>query len=213
MSFDLAHLKTLAQAATPGPWRSSWDDPRDEVTGERPWLIKSATLNANALLGDDVVCLVYWDGDNLGCTEPDAAFIAACDPTTTLGLLAEIERCHTRLEIDREYEPVGETLVERSIPYADRVGTIDGIACRDATISALEERIKEQRAEIERLRLRSHRDVYKAGFDAGIAAAISSTNDDNDTNRERIQVQAAIESRRLDAEAEGADEIANGAPA
>lgn len=50
----------------------------------------------------------------------------------------EIERCHERLEIDHEFELVGEDLVKRAIPYADRKTTMDAVECRDMTISMLE---------------------------------------------------------------------------
>ncbi|MGR3815186.1 MAG: hypothetical protein ACU0AU_13905 [Cognatishimia activa] len=50
----------------------------------------------------------------------------------------EIERCHERLEIDHEFELVGEDLVKGAIPYAVRKDATDAVECRDMTISMLE---------------------------------------------------------------------------
>lgn len=63
----------------------------------------------------------------------DSAFRAAANPQAILGLIAEVERLRTRLEID-----------ERT-PY-------DGIACRDETIKGLDEKCDRLKAEVERLR-------------------------------------------------------------
>lgn len=64
----------------------------------------------------------------------------------------EIQRCHERLEIDHEfvvrsdYDPEihklnDDALVKKEIPYEDRAEQIDGIECRDATITELQEQL------------------------------------------------------------------------
>lgn len=63
-------LRRLAEAATPGPWRAKG----------RTVLAPSSTVIADAL-------------DVLGVPREDtAAYIAACDPQTILGLLGRLER-------------------------------------------------------------------------------------------------------------------------
>lgn len=70
-------------------------------------------------------------------------------------LRAEVERCHSRLEIDRYY------VVDRSsedgfgrvdVPMADRDTVVDGIFCRDATIAGLRSEIEELIEERDQLR-------------------------------------------------------------
>lgn len=58
-----------------------------------------------------------------------------------LALIAEIYRCHARLEIDHVYRVVDGGTVREDVAYADRGNVPDGIECRDATIGLLEERI------------------------------------------------------------------------
>lgn len=55
-------------------------------------------------------------------------------------LVSERDRCHARLEIDHYYV-MGENddLVRREVPPDQRHTQIDGIECRDATISVLEQ--------------------------------------------------------------------------
>lgn len=72
-------------------------------------------------------------------------------------LIAEVRRCHARLEIDHEWRPArdGETperdgLVREPIPYERRASEPDGIECRDATIAMLQERLAWSQAENER---------------------------------------------------------------
>ncbi|WP_422383261.1 hypothetical protein [Roseibium album] len=52
----------------------------------------------------------------------------------------EIERCHSRLEIDHHFVmPVsGGEPVRRETPWCDRISMPDGIECRGATIAMLE---------------------------------------------------------------------------
>lgn len=83
---------------------------------------------------------------------------------------AEIERCHARLEIDREWRAdsgliAGGVLVE--IPHEERASQIDGIECRDATISGLEEQLAGSQAEIERLRTPHLRSLIAHGYAPG----------------------------------------------
>ncbi|HCF7194740.1 TPA: hypothetical protein NIJ32_002205 [Pseudomonas aeruginosa] len=72
--------------------------------------------------------------DHPNIDKPAASFIAAATPKTILGLIAEVERLRSRLEIDER------------IPH-------DGIACRDKTIKALDEKCDKLKAENEALLL------------------------------------------------------------
>jgi hypothetical protein len=63
----LDELERLREAATQGEWRSTWGE---ELQNNWDQTIIAA--------GDEpVVGMIYYDGDNVACTEPDAAHIAA----------------------------------------------------------------------------------------------------------------------------------------
>lgn len=50
----------------------------------------------------------------------------------------EIERCHSRLEIDHEFVMRGDGLERRAVPYNRRHEQPDAVECRDATIQFME---------------------------------------------------------------------------
>ena len=84
-------------------------------------------------------------------TDVDAIDIAA--------LIAEVRRCHARLEIDHAWRPArdGETperdgMMREPIPYDRRASETDGIECRDATIAQLQEMLAYERDTNRRLR-------------------------------------------------------------
>lgn len=75
----LARMKAAAEQATPGPWvtsRNSWGSPQDVHPQHRDYMLPIA------LTGGDKTCGFY--GHN-------ATYIATCDPTTILALIAEVE--------------------------------------------------------------------------------------------------------------------------
>lgn len=80
---DHATLRTLAEAATPGPWVA------DAPAG-------FGTIFAG-VLGDSS----RWLFDPVKGTNEDAAYIAACDPQTILALLDELETLRAALEAAR----------------------------------------------------------------------------------------------------------------
>jgi hypothetical protein len=74
VDIDLEHLRTLATAASPGPWEA------------RP----------NELIGGTAVYPHDSDREVADFTNPaDARYIAAVDPLTVLGLIHEINRLRT----------------------------------------------------------------------------------------------------------------------
>jgi hypothetical protein len=96
---DLAKLKALAEAATPGPWsnddgkrgvkKSIWTHHAEAVERDDPTKPSrygpERTYIANAL--------APLPSPSKGTqAHANASFIAACDPTTVLTLIAEIER-------------------------------------------------------------------------------------------------------------------------
>ncbi|HCL3184232.1 TPA: ead/Ea22-like family protein [Pseudomonas aeruginosa] len=122
---DHAELRRLAKAATPGPW----------VTDAQQ---NGAIFNIESESGDMCIAMSQENPapTRLEMNEQrkgNAEFIAAANPKAILGLIAEVERLRTRLEID-----------ERT-PY-------DGIACRDETIKGLDEKCDRLKAENEALR-------------------------------------------------------------
>lgn len=106
---DHAELRRLSEVATPGEWRTGDGDD---------------SLPDCVLSGEFVVC------EHAG---GDVDYIAAANPQAILGLLDEIDRLRSRLEIDER------------IPH-------DGIACRDETIKALDEKCDKLKAENDALR-------------------------------------------------------------
>lgn len=78
---EITHLRTLAQAATPGPWAIERSTARHD---SRVLVKASAPSQALARIG----------GDSLRAIESDAlaAYIAAVSPDVVLALLAEVER-------------------------------------------------------------------------------------------------------------------------
>jgi hypothetical protein len=93
---ELAAMRARVEAATPGPWRSTWDEIKSppERYDDDEVAVESA---ATALSGDGnelkrmVVGTTYYDGVNLAIRRPDAAFIAAAR-TDIPRLLDEVER-------------------------------------------------------------------------------------------------------------------------
>ncbi len=123
---DVAELRRLAEAATPGPWEAF--GAVDGRRGER-WLGVTTDMRAteSARAGD------VFAAQN--CTRQDALFIAAADPATVLGLLdhlahmteardnarAEVERLTGRVELAREW------IDHRGVDVSDRDGAyMDG---------------------------------------------------------------------------------------
>jgi hypothetical protein len=61
--------------------------------------------------------------------------------TEAEAMRAEIARCHARLEIDHEWRLVDGVETRVEIPVEDRATAYDAVACRDATIELLEDKI------------------------------------------------------------------------
>ena len=102
---DVAELRRLAEAATPGPWEAF--GAVDGRRGER-WLGVTTDMRAteSARAGD-----VFAAQD---CTRQDALFIAAANPAAVLGLLARLAhmteaRDNARAEVERLTAMVAET--------------------------------------------------------------------------------------------------------
>lgn len=95
MALDLKAIKARLAAATPGPWRSAWDDgdPNADVTirSLAPGLDECASY---------VIVASWYDGPITLCLEADAAFIAAA-PSDVAALVAEVERLRALLSETR----------------------------------------------------------------------------------------------------------------
>lgn len=75
------NLRTLAERATPGPWRSAWAE-----QGKRE--------DDAAIVGPDdkpVVSCVQYDGIWAACSEPNSAYIAAASPSVAIELGALVD--------------------------------------------------------------------------------------------------------------------------
>ncbi|EML1793919.1 TPA: hypothetical protein SMS76_005608 [Pseudomonas aeruginosa] len=86
-----------------------------------------------ALAHPDAEWFIARNLDHPNIDKPAASFIATATPKAVLALLDEIDRLRSRLEIDER------------IPH-------DGIACRDETIKALDEKCDKLKAENDALR-------------------------------------------------------------
>ncbi len=93
MTMNLSDLERLAKAATPGPWR--WD-PGDCSMGsvrEDHWeTVLFADLDRE-LIGDGdllVAGAAHGGSPRVIIDDKDAAFIAACDPSTVLKLIVVV---------------------------------------------------------------------------------------------------------------------------
>ncbi|HDY6156256.1 TPA: ead/Ea22-like family protein [Pseudomonas aeruginosa] len=125
---DLTKLKELAERATPGPWSAAWEEGDDTAWPNLFPVIQAG--NGEVVIGNEGF---YTD---LEQDKANATVCAAANPQAILGLIAEVERLRSRLEIDER------------IPH-------DGIACRDETIKGLDE--------IDRLKAENcaHKDTQK----------------------------------------------------
>jgi hypothetical protein len=91
---ELAEWEALAEAATPGLWRSTWDDPEPD---EEPRFGEETTVEAVGREGPAAVVVGqgWYDGLHTTCRREDAAFIAAARlgwPRTLAALRAERAR-------------------------------------------------------------------------------------------------------------------------
>ena len=133
---DVAELRRLAEAATPGPWEAF--GAVDGRRGER-WLGVTTDMRAteSARAGN-----VFSAQD---CTRQDALFIAAANPAAVLGLLdhlahmreardnarAEVERLTAMVEAVREYAAARQANIDHGPLLSARK------AAHDALLAAL----------------------------------------------------------------------------
>ena len=133
---DVAELRRLAEAATPGPWEAF--GAVDGRRGER-WLGVTTDMRAteSARAGD------VFAAQN--CTRQDALFIAAANPAAVLGLLdhlahmreardnarAEVERLTAVVEAVREYAAARQANIDHGPLLSARK------AAHDALLAAL----------------------------------------------------------------------------
>lgn len=87
-TIDTAHLRRLAEAATPGPWEAgepvNWDN------------IPQASVNSSGVL-------LTWDDHSGEVFKPeDAEYVAAIDPPTLIALLDELEQAKSDLAVAEE---------------------------------------------------------------------------------------------------------------
>lgn len=97
-ALDLNAIRARANAATPGPWLSTWehDDANGEFDKDEQTVIKREGSAPGAHILDDsddvVVGFTWYDGPNIGCNRANALFIAhartdvvaLCDALATL---------------------------------------------------------------------------------------------------------------------------------
>jgi hypothetical protein len=90
----IARLRAITErqmAATPGPWRSTWDDDQPE-RDDAPWdttIIESLDADTDPK-ERMVVGTMYYDGLWAACSAPNAAFIANCP--ADIGYLMRVAR-------------------------------------------------------------------------------------------------------------------------
>jgi len=84
VSFDIAKLKAVAEAATPGPWVNGYP-------------------NAGQVTDIEEVCSVRKNLITKFSTHEDREHIATFNPATVLALLARLERLESEVETLRRY--------------------------------------------------------------------------------------------------------------
>ena len=87
---------------------------------------------------------------------------AVSAPSTILALIAEIDRCHARLEIDRVWHATTGGDVPKTVPYAERGAIPDGIEARDDTIKILDRKVKAMIDRVEKAEAKLSRTVCMA---------------------------------------------------
>ena len=138
---DLAELRRLAEAATPGPWEAF--GAVDGRRGER-WLGVTTDMRAteSARAGD-----VFAAQD---CTRQDALFIAAANPAAVLGLLdhlahmreardnarAEVKRVTALVEAVREYAAAHQANIDHGPLLSARKAAHDALLAALARLDA-----------------------------------------------------------------------------
>jgi hypothetical protein len=85
---DIAKLRELLAAATPRPWRDTWDQVADGRVEDQFAIVTDA---ASDPLGGCVVGLIEYDGENVAVRKGDAALIVAA-VNALPSLLDELER-------------------------------------------------------------------------------------------------------------------------
>lgn len=98
----LAELRRIAEAATPGPWISPWDQTHDDPE-------EYGFYSAD---GEKVAGITWIDGPQFECSEADAHHIAAFDPTTVLALLDRIEELERQVHLANNLAMSAEQLVK-----------------------------------------------------------------------------------------------------
>lgn len=84
MTLDIDHLASLARAATPGPWRHN----PAQTRGGPVWRVEYTAKGMNAGASFVIASMEGTEGNDV----PNAAYIAAADPTTLLALIDRVRR-------------------------------------------------------------------------------------------------------------------------
>ena len=90
---DYQELKRLAEAATPGPWKTNTAG--SAKRGE-PYKITEIYVYAPDTQDDTAICADVVDPVTQEPSEVNAAYISAASPDVVLGSLAEIDRLRTQ---------------------------------------------------------------------------------------------------------------------
>ncbi len=89
---DLDAIKQRADAATPGPWYSTWNDPiTTPISDDEDGTVIRSEDERVPPADRVVVGSIWYDHSWAACTQPNAAFIAAAR-TDIPALVAEVER-------------------------------------------------------------------------------------------------------------------------
>ena len=157
---DLVELRRKAEAAdavAPSEWELDRERMTDAPDKHHEFFVIDGngnrmfgTENADASFGlidledDGDGFVAAWNENSRRVIE----FTVSVQPRTILALLAEIDRCHARLEIDRVWHATTGGDVPKRVSYAERNTIPDGIECRDETIKMQDERIKALEAKV-----------------------------------------------------------------
>lgn len=97
----LAQMESVTKAATPGPWRSTWGDdwvghglrgpPKRDHYADDQIIVRSEACDpptSDSETAHMVVGLIWYDGENVACSDANAEHIATFHPGVAAALVA-----------------------------------------------------------------------------------------------------------------------------
>jgi hypothetical protein len=120
-TLDLAALKTLAEAATPGPWKTA-------DAGLGPFARSHVVDFGDARVPRTPYAVVYGDPPYFGHSA-DARYIAAMSPDVARALIERCQAAEAKLAVER----IAEAIHQLSVPTHWTGGGMDAVICHSGS--------------------------------------------------------------------------------